>query len=306
VLTKTDNPASAQTRRARWKRLAWRAVRLVLLVYLGVMLVISLLQEWMIFPGRSTQGQKHALIKPMRDTELVQLTTSLGDRIYVLFGNALETTGLKPRHDAARRPTLIFFYGNGMCLADGLDLLRDWQKLGANVLGVEYPGYGMSSGKPGEKAFNAAADAAYEWLVARPDIDKTKIIPLGLSIGSGPAVDLASRKSVAALVLLAPFTSLDDMARALLPWVPASSKLLRHHFDNAGKIGNLSIPIFIAHGCRDSIIPCEMSAKLARAATKANVTRIEVECDHNDMFELAGDAINEEMAKVIAEVADRQ
>ncbi|WP_428938055.1 alpha/beta hydrolase [Fontivita pretiosa] len=284
-----------------WRRRALRLLRSVVLIYLGVLIVIALLQDWLIFPGHATQGQKHAMVTASRDSELITLTTSLGDRIVVHFGPALVPTGLSIRPDASSRPTLIFFYGNAMCLADAIGITRDWRKLGANVLEVEYPGYGMSSGKPGEQSFYAAADAAYDYLLTRGDIDRTKIVPVGLSLGSGPAVELATRRPVAALVLLAAYTSLDDMAARTVPFLP-TSRLLKHHFRNEQKIRSLAIPILIIHGIDDRIVPHDMSDRLAKAAVNATVTRLDLPTDHNDLFELAGDRVNEAMARLLENI----
>jgi len=299
----SDSPRGDATR-ARphpWRRRTLRVLRSIVLIYLGVLIVIALLQDWLIFPGHATQGRKHAIVTASRDSELITLTTSLGDRIVVHFGRALVPTGLSIRPDASSRPTLIFFYGNAMCLADAIGITRDWRKLGANVLEVEYPGYGMSAGKPGEQSFYAAADAAYDYLLTRGDIDRTKIVPVGLSLGSGPAVELATRRPVAALVLLAAYTSLDDMAARTVPFLP-TTRLLKHHFRNEDKIRRLAIPILIIHGIDDRIVPHDMSDRLAKAAVNATVTKIDLPTDHNDLFELAGDEVNEAMARLLESI----
>ena len=259
-------------------------------------------QEQIIFPGQSTQGIKDAQVKPPRTTELVPLKTSRGDPIYVLFGKALNADD-SLRTDGNSRPTIIFFYGNAMCLAWSLDIGHEWQKAGANVLIVEYPGYGMSGGKPSEAAFYSAADAAYDYVLSRSDIDAGKIIPAGLSLGTGVAVDLASRKPVAGLALLAPFTSMDELAQRLVPFAP-TSLILKHHFRSMDKIATLHTPILIIHGNRDRLIPTEMSHRLAAAAKQAQVTTLFVETDHNDLFELAGDQIDAAMIQLIERVAE--
>ena len=282
-----------------WKARLWRAVRLLLLIYLGVCLVISLMQDWFIFPGQATQGQRQAIIAPSRDSEVVPLTSSTGDKIVVLFGKALDADG-GVRTDSAKRPTIIFFYGNGMCLADAIGLCRGWRKLGANALGVEYPGYGMSGGKPGEKPFYAAADAAYDYLLSRDDIDKKKIMAAGLSLGTGVAVDLAAQRRIAGLALFSPYTSLDDLARAAVPWLPMAT-LLNHHFDSHRKISSIHVPILMAHGTYDSIIPHEMSKRLAKAAN-GNATLVLVETDHNDLFDRAGPKLAEAMSRLVEQV----
>lgn len=295
-------PAPKPSLARRPGRIALRLVRIALLVYLGLILVLSFLQEWLIFPGHSTQGQKQALIIPSPDSQLIALKTSHADQIYVLLGKSLTPDGLAIRPDSSSCPTIIFFYGNAMCLADALGFCRDWRKAGANVLGVEYPGYGMSGGKPGEAAFYSAADAAYNYLLSRTDIDHTKIIPVGLSLGTGVAVDLASRKPVAALALFAPYTSMDDLAAQALPWFPTRA-ILRHHFPSLGKIASLRMPILIAHGRHDTIIPHEMSVRLAAAATHADVKFLLLETDHNDLFERAGDQLHDAMLDLIDRVA---
>src|SRR5256714_15049502 len=160
-----------------------RLARLGLLGYLVVCLVISILQESIIFPGASTQGQKHAVIRPAPNEELVPLTTPDGIQIVALFGKALSPEG-KKLPDAAQRPTLLFFYGNGMCLADTEGEFRKFRRLGVNVLIPEYVGYGMSGGKPSEHGGYATAETAYAYLLTRSDIDKRRIIPPGWSLGS--------------------------------------------------------------------------------------------------------------------------
>jgi pimeloyl-ACP methyl ester carboxylesterase len=272
----------------------WRVVRSVLIIYLLVTLVFSMFQEWFIFPGQATQGRPEARFTVPTDGELLQVTSARGDRVAMLL--------LKGSADSASRPTIIFFYGNAMCLADAVDFCREWRKLGANVVGVEYPGYGLSSGKPGEQSFYDAANAVWDHLSQRGDIDMTRIIPTGLSIGSGVAVELASRKPVAAVALFSPYTSLDDLARHAMPILPTGA-ILKHHFRNHDKIKSLQMPILIVHGRRDNIIPHRMSDQLARAAVKARVTKIDVDTDHNDLFELAGDELNAAMKSLIEQVA---
>jgi pimeloyl-ACP methyl ester carboxylesterase len=261
-----------------------------------------MLQEQILFPGQYTQGTNAAIVSPRHDTELVSLKTSLGNTVVVLLGKAVNRD-LSPREDANIRPTIIFFYGNAMCLADTIYFSDEWRRIGANVLLVEYPGYGMSSGKPGEKPFYAAADAAYDFLMQRTDINKSKVIPVGLSIGTGVAVDLASRRPAAGMALFAPFTSMDDVAHHTLPFLP-TSLILRHHFRSIDKIGNLAIPILIAHGRQDSTVPAEMSARLARQAAKAKITRLLFNAGHNDLFIEGGDELDAAMQQLINEVHD--
>lgn len=286
--TPADNaaPGVVPTGRARLKRFAYRAGRTLLVAYLVTAMVLFFAQDWLIFPGARTQGTAAARMRPAAGEELLQLKTSRGDTVYVLFGGALTPTR-SPHPLAASRPTLIFFYGNGMSMADAVSEFDAFRQLGANVAVVEYPGYGMSSGRPGEAAFYAAADAAYEAITRRADIDPKQIIPTGWSIGGGPAIDMAHRHPVAGVATFSAFTSLPDMAHHLLPMFP-TKWLLRHRFENERKLRDLAMPTFLAHGTQDSIVPFPMEAALAKAA-KGKVTLVEVQGgDHNDVFEVGG------------------
>lgn len=54
-----------------------------------------------------------------------------------------------------------------------------------------------------------------EYLVKAAKIPESSIILFGKSIGSGPATYLASQYKACALLLLAPFTSIRDMAKEI-------------------------------------------------------------------------------------------
>src|SRR5439155_13647936 len=132
--------------------------------------------------GAHTQGMRGATVRPGVDSELVQLKTKDGTPTVALFGKALTPQG-QVRSDSARRPTVIWFYGNAMCLNDCGEEFRRIRQLGANVMIVEYVGYGMAGGSASEAGCYGAADAAYDHLLSRSDIDKTKIVAAGWSLG---------------------------------------------------------------------------------------------------------------------------
>jgi pimeloyl-ACP methyl ester carboxylesterase len=285
------------------RRRAWRVVRGAIFVYIGVALVLYALQTWMIFPGHSTQGQKLAVVPRGADYELLELQTKTGERVVAVFGKALDEGG-NVRADASSRPTLVFFYGNGMCLADFMGEVRKFRKLGANVIAPDYCGYGMSAGKPGEASFYATADACWQHLMSRDDVDKSRIVAAGWSIGAAVAIDLASRERVAGLATFSAFTSMTDMGRALLPWLP-TSLLRRHRFESERKLRDIEIPTLIVHGRGDQIIPFAMSQRLAKAA-RGKVTTLWLETDHNDLFDLGGDEILPLLARFLDDVPPRR
>jgi fermentation-respiration switch protein FrsA (DUF1100 family) len=253
----------------------------------------------MIFPGGSTKDQPSARVRPGPGTELYELTTSDGERIVALFGPALLPDG-RPDPAAALRPTMIYFYGNAMCLNDAALDHEQFRRLGLSVLIPEYVGYGMSSGSPSEKGCRATALAAYEHVVSTRKVSPRRVIAAGWSLGGAVAIDLASRREVGGLIAFSSFTSAVDMARRLLPMVPVSL-LMRDRFDSIHKIAKVTCPILIGHGRLDPIIPFSMGQELA-AKAKGPVTTLWIDgAEHNDFFEVGGARIGEAIVKFVTE-----
>jgi fermentation-respiration switch protein FrsA (DUF1100 family) len=281
-----------------------RIARILTLLYLGYAAMLFSLQTRMIFPGHETQGQSYAEVKPRPGTELVRLETRQGESIVALYGPALSADG-RPDPQAARRPTLLFFYGNGMCLSYSRDEFERFRRLGLNVLIPEYVGYGMSGGSPSERGCQATADAACDYLVTTRGVKPEELVIGGWSLGGAVAVDLASRRPAAGLIMLSSFTGGVDMARRIAPFLPVSL-LLRHRFDNLGKIGRVTCPILIGHGRRDSIVPFDMGKRLA-AAAKAPVTTLWIdEADHNDFLDVAGRRLDQAITRFVDDLPPGQ
>ncbi len=175
-----------------------------------------------------------------------------------------------------------------MSLTGAVGWADQFRAAGANVIAPDYVGFGMSSGKPSEKECYATADACYDYLLGRTDIDHAKFIAAGVSLGGAMAIDLASRRPVAGLMTFSTFTSMAEMGHATLPMVPTFliRGLLKHPFANESKMHLIHCPTFIAHGLEDDLVPYRMSDRLAKAAG-GMVTRLDVpDTHHNDFFEV--------------------
>jgi pimeloyl-ACP methyl ester carboxylesterase len=268
-------------------RLAWRVSRAVLIAYVLVLILFGAFQTKMIFPGAATQGRREAVVNPPPETELLELKAADGTKIAALFGKSLAIS----RPDLGQKtPTVIWFYGNAMCLNDAIGEFQQFRKLGANVLAVEYAGYGMSGGSAGEEGCYMAAEAGYQHLLSRTDIDSTKILAGGWSLGGGAAIHLAWKHrgegKICGVMTFSAFSSLGDVARFHYPGVPVGM-LLRHKFESEKKIAEVGVPVLLGHGVHDEISPFWMMEKLATAAERGGVevTRVKLEsAAHNDFF----------------------
>lgn len=281
----------------RWRRISKRLLRAAVIAYLVACLVVYLIQNWIIFPGAYFRGRESAQVEGDAEHQIIMLHAPDGHRVAALFGAALQPDG-SAKPDAATCPTILYFYGNGDCLKTSLPIIDAFRRMGTNVLCPEYVGYPMSGGKPSEAGLYATANAAWAYLQTLPDIDRRQIVIVGRSLGCAAAIDLASREPAEGLATFSAFTTMDEMARKVLPMVP-TGLFLKAHFNNEKKIARVRCPIFVAHGTKDDFVPYSMMGRLA-AAAKAPVTIYPiVGADHNNIFIVGGDELIEKLAEFI-------
>jgi fermentation-respiration switch protein FrsA (DUF1100 family) len=247
-----------------------RALLFIALAYVAYGALAFALQRKIVFPGTHLGPFREADIGSASDVQAVWLTgEGAGTEAWFLPGQGFASTG--------ERPAMIFFHGNGEFIDDWLDLWTPLSNLGVGVLLVEYPGYGRSGGKPSEESLARAADAAYDWLADRDDVDSDRIVAMGRSLGGGVAASLATRRSVAGLILQSTFTSVGAMAMRAY-WLPPFLALDR--FDSREVLESYQGPVLILHGKRDRIVPHRHGVALASVAANAHL--VSLECAHND------------------------
>jgi fermentation-respiration switch protein FrsA (DUF1100 family) len=192
------------------------------------------------------------------------------ERITVPVGRGLSLAGtvFHADPDADSGFWVLHFHGN----ADSA--FAPWQirhcealrRSGFNVLEIDYRGFGLTPGRPSEAGMYEDAEAAYQALLQR-GVASNRIIVLGHSLGSGPAVFLASRHDAAALVLFGAFTSIPDAAAGRYPYLPVRLAVAVQ-FDSLARIGHVHMPIIIAHSREDTLIPYSHALRLFAAANE--------------------------------------
>jgi pimeloyl-ACP methyl ester carboxylesterase len=240
-----------------------RVIVLVGLAWCGYYAVLFVLQRRLLFPA--PRGPVTYALP--RDAERVQLHST---------GGALPAWLLLPTVRDAAAPVLVFLHGNGERAEDWLTEFGDPRAAGMAVLVVEYPGYGEAPGAPSQTSLTDAALAAYDWLQARPDVDGSRIVVYGRSLGGGVATRLATRRHVAAVVLESSFTSLRALAGRFL----APGFLVRDPFDSRRELRAYHGALLVLHGERDDIAPFAHGRALAAAVPGAEF--VALPCGHND------------------------
>lgn len=244
-----------------------RIATAVALVYGCYAALLFFAQRLIIYPGRGIRAPA-AYPGPGDGVTSLWLETRFGRTEAWLLPAKGGTPG--------RRPVVLFFHGNGEIIDFLPGQVEGFRDMGMGVLLVEYPGYGRSTGHPGETSIAATVVAAYDAVIGRADVDPGRVVAFGRSLGCGPACLLARQRPLAALILQSPFVSTRAMARRFL--IPGF--LLRDVYDNRGALAAYAGPVLILHGRFDDIVPFAQGEELARVARHARF--VELACAHND------------------------
>ena len=118
-----------------------------------------------------------------------------------------------------KKQTIVFFHGNAGDLENRIYKLNHFKKLNVNFLIVSWRGFSGNNGKPTEQGLYKDAQKAVEWL-EKKGINKKDIILYGESLGTGIAVELATKNEYSGIILESPYTSMIDMGKRFYPFLP--------------------------------------------------------------------------------------
>jgi len=236
----------------------------IYLAYLGLMF---LMQRQMMFPCGLIEVPKESLDIP--GLERIWIHTSFG-KVETWFLPLSDKYGSKPT------PVVMFAHGNGELIDFWPQELKNFNRMGLGVLLVEYPGYGRSEGSPSQATVEETFIAAYDALAARKDVDASKIILFGRSLGGGAVCALAAQRPTAALILMSTFTSARSFASKYL----APKFMVRDPFDNLTAVKSYPGPVLVMHGRFDEVIPYRHGVSLNQVARHSKL--ITYPSGHND------------------------
>jgi fermentation-respiration switch protein FrsA (DUF1100 family) len=226
--------------------LKWLAA-LVLVGYLVGLAVLFLVQRSFLFPiPQKTRTAPDAAGLPEAEEHF--LTTADGEKVIVWHIPA------KPG-----QAVILYFPGNGDFLAGAASRFRAMTSDGTGLVALSYRGYAGSSGEPSERGLLQDAAAAYAFASARYSADR--IVVWGFSLGTGVGVALAAHERVGKLILEAPYTSTADVAALRFRLAPVHW-LMRDQFHSDDRIAQVTAPLLIMHGARDSSVPIGLGERL--------------------------------------------
>lgn len=201
------------------------------------------------------------------------------------------------------KKTILYFHGNAGNLGHRWRAVRPHVAQGYGVLLAGYRGFGGNEGRPSEQGFYKDARAYISYLTERHGTALSDIVLYGESIGSGPAVQMATEyPDAAALILITPFSSIADLARNRFPIVP-TDLMLFDRFDNIAKVGSLAMPQYYFAAAADEIIPPAYTLALYDAASEPKAWRLFDGVGHNDIHK---SDLTEAVQEVLATLGERE
>lgn len=188
--------------------------------------------------------------------------------------------------DPSCRATVIAFHGNGEIVADYDGLAPRYRDAGAELVVVDFRGYGRSSGTPGYRA--TIADAVPAVRAVLDHTPKHPVIVLGRSLGGACAAEIAGLDPPLAdgIVLESAASDLRALIarRGLVP-PPAFTDEERAVFDPVPKLARCRLPALVLHGEEDTLIrPDEARANHAALGSTEKQLVLLPGVGHNDLM----------------------
>jgi pimeloyl-ACP methyl ester carboxylesterase len=176
----------------------------------------------------------------------------------------------------AGRQAVIYFGGNAEDVSTSLPLLAQAFPRHALYL-LHYRGYAGSTGSPTEADLVADALLLFDRVAAY----HPEIVVVGRSLGSGVALQLASRRPVHRLVLVTPYDSILELAGRQFPWVPVRW-LLKDRYESGLYAAKIEVPTVVLAAENDEVIPAWSTQRLvSRFAPGVASVRVIPGAGHN-------------------------
>jgi alpha-beta hydrolase superfamily lysophospholipase len=263
-------------KRRTWQSWFWFFTTRGALVYLGVVLLLMLLQRYLIYlPSRAPeepllrQAERDGL-HPWRD----RVNKIIGWRTSPPDGGSLPHNRLVVFHGNAGYALHRIYYVNGFHgIRDGM---ATWE-----IFLFEYPGYGARPGSPGEATITQAARQALNNLLQD---DSRPIYLLGESLGSSFAAGLAAEnpQSVSGLFLVTPLTCLADVAVGHYRFLPVRL-MLREHHDVQTHLKSFPGPVAFLLAGRDEVMSNNLGEKLYNHYSGRKRLWVQPDARHNTL-----------------------
>lgn len=230
-------------------------IKRILGVIIGIHLIIFLIlvfQDPLIF--RSTKVSADYKLKILiPHSEYIWSDTNSSPPI-ILHNTIYKARGRSVGH-------IFYLHGSAKNAEYHTHYVAYFTQLGYDVWMMDYRGFGKSRGKRTEKNLQEDAVRMYDAYLKHFNIDSTKAIIIGRSLGAALATHVASVRQPCKLGLVAPFKDLPDMLNAYVPWFPFRL-FTTYEFNIDEALPEYKGKTAIFYGKNDLFVPAKSTRKL--------------------------------------------
>ena len=224
------------------KRIVFRWLKLVILVYCLAGIVVYYAQDKILF-------------KP----KVVSHAYNFGKEVNIPF-SANSTINIVQFPVNPSKGVVLYFHGNKENIERYAPAAPQFNKRGYEVWMIDYPGFGKSTGEFTEQRLYDWAMVFYR--LARAKYGADSIILYGKSLGTGIAAQLATRVNSKALILEGPYYSIPSIFASWAPIYPWEN-MIKFKIPTGEYLKQVSVPVTIFHGTSDYTIPYWNAKKLS-------------------------------------------
>ena len=181
---------------------------------------------------------------------------------------------------------LILFHCNGIHIFSLKNTYDYFTHFKMNLLIPEYPGYSLyKTSSPSSKKCLENSLIIYDFCLKNiKNISEKKIFIFGRSLGTGPAIYLASQRNPAGIFLLSPYTTFAEVGKSFHK--EEFYNKLTQHLRSIDYVDKVKCPICFCHGKKDKLINYKEAIELFEKCEKNNKREIFLidGMGHNDIY----------------------
>lgn len=240
---------------------AWKWFKIITLFYIVIGIALYFLQDKLIFhPKKLPADYQYKFDIPFRQ---IDLTINEEKNLSIVQFTV---------PDSIRKGIVLYFHGNRENINRYAPYAKNFTRNNYEVWMMDYPGFGLSTGKRTENSLYEDALLFYKMAISKTAADS--IIIYGKSIGTGIAAQLASVRDCKKLILETPYYSMDALARHyffIYPVVP----MTKYSLPTYEHFAYIKAPITIFHGTKDEVIPYKQAKRLSTKKTGTELITIQ-------------------------------
>jgi uncharacterized protein len=230
------------------KRKIFKWLKIMVIVYVLGGVALYFLQDAILFhPLSLKRSHNYDFPEPHKD---ISIGVNDKDTINLIDFSSTDTI---------TKGAVLYFHGNKRNISWYEKFIPYFTRHGYEVLMIDYPGFGKSTGKLTEEKLYAWALKVYG--IANSRFSPDSIIIYGKSMGTGIAAQLASIKKCKQLILETPYYDFPSVISHYLPIYPVRW-MLHYDLPTHTYLKNVSAPITIFQGTKDRLVTYSNAIRL--------------------------------------------